>query len=125
MWGVWSDLMEVWMQTHGGVFVTERQSIAEAQVLCLQHQLQMNIAQAEAKAAEMRQKQSPIIRPNAMQVQGIGRVPIGRAGNGSPKVPQGDIQVMIPPDPRWRARRFDEWWKSRPIEPAEPVELRG
>ncbi len=124
MWGVWSDLMEVWFCPNSCIFVTERQSIAEAQVLALEHGREMQIAQIEARAAEERSKRSGIVTPNAMQVPGMGTVPI-RRGNGNPGQKQQQVVARIPPDARWRARQFDEWWKGIHVTKAKVVDLRG
>ena len=113
MWGVWSDVHDSWLGAGLGVFVTELQSVAEAQVYFMNRQREVKIQQLEAKAAEMRRQQSGIVTPSAIQVPGMGTVPI--RGNGQPAnpgVPQGNIEVQIGPDAEWRARRYDEWWKQ-------------
>ena len=127
MWGIWSDVLTLWLSTSSGIFTTKLQSVAEAQVHCMKRQREMSIQQAEAQARQMRQKQTGIITPNAMQVQGIGRVPI--RGNGSPGGPPGNVQVVIPPDAEWKVRRIDAWWneqcKKTRVKKAEIVDLTG
>jgi len=123
MWGVWSDLVEVWLSTSGGVFVTDCRAVAEAQVRAIEHQREMQIMQAEAQARERQRRQSSIITPSALQVPGMGRIPI--RGNGNPGGPQGETVAQIPPDARWRARRFDEWWKEVRVKDGKAVDLRG
>jgi len=111
------------LSTSGGVFVTDCRAVAEAQVRAIEHQREMQIMQAEAQARERQSRQSGIITPSAMQVPGIGRVPT--RGNGNPGRPQGEMIIQIPPDGRWRARRFDEWWKEVRANDVQTVDLRG
>lgn len=124
MWGVWSDLMEVWLATNGRVFTTKLRPVAEGQILALNHGRQMQIMQLEARAEEERAKRSGIVTPNAMQVPGIGNVALN--GNARPgAVPPGSVIVQVPPDPQWRVRRFEEWWKAIRAEKNKAVDLRG
>ncbi len=131
MWGVWSDVFESWLSAGSGVFTTELQSVAEAQVYFMDRQREVKIQQAEAKAQEIRKQQTGIVTPSAIQIPGMGTVPI--RGNGQPtkpSVPQGNIKVMIPADAEWRARRYDEWWKQnrhklKKASSGETVDLTG
>ena len=123
MWGVWSDVLEVWLSAGNGMFTAELKSVAEAQAHCMRRQREMSIQQMEAKAEEMRRQQSGIMTPSAMRVPGVGNVPL--RGNGKPGVPQGNVQVVIPPDAEWRVRSIDEWWKATRMKKAKTVDLTG
>jgi len=125
MWGVWSDLAEVWLSTSGGVFVTDCRAVAEAQVRAEEYQREMQIMRAEAKAEMARQQQSGIITPGAMQIPGMGIVPLGGNRRSATQAPPGNISIQIPPDARWRARRFDEWWKEIRVKDGKAVDLTG
>ncbi len=125
MWGVWSELQQIWFYVGGVVFSAEQRPIAEAQIVSLEHGREMAIMQAEQQAQKMRQKQSGIVTPGAMEVPGLGIVPLGGNRKSTTQAPAGNIVVHAPPDPRWKARRFEEWWKDVRAKEGKAVDLRG
>ena len=118
MWGIWSDLMEVWLSTNNVVFTTKQQSVAEGQILAMKYGRQLHM-EAEARARQAGPQQSHIMTPSGVRIPGVGDVPI--RGNARPAsgVPP------VPPDPQWRVRSFDAWWNEARVAKGKTVDLTG